>query len=150
MLSFVPIAPAHRAALEEMVRDYYLGDGYTYEPDIHDRALDELCQGNPFIVGWVMEAEGTIAGYVAVTLGFSILYGGFDGFIDEIYVKPEFRGRGFGTKALAFVEEDAKARGLRRLYLEVTHHNTAARALYERLGYEDHESYLMSKVPDAD
>ncbi len=146
-LTFDPLRPSDRETLEELVRAYYIDDGHEYDEALHGRALDELCAGNEFALGWIMREDGETAGYVVITLGFSILYGGFDAFIDEIYVTPERRGKGFGTRALHFVEEECLRRGLRRMYLEVTHHNPRARALYERLGYEDHESYLLSKTP---
>ena len=91
-----------------------------------------------------MRHEGTIVGYVVLTLGFSVESGGRDGFIDELYVAPAARGRGIGAKVLALVGREAGALGLKRLYLEVGHDNPA-HGLYRRAGFVDHPRHLMSK-----
>ena len=54
------------------------------------------------------------------------------------------RGRGIGARVLALVEQEARGRGLQRLYLEVGHGNPA-HGLYRRAGFVDQRRYLMSK-----
>ena len=41
-------------------------------------------------------------GYLVLTLGYSLEYGGRDAFIDEVYIRSSYRGRGIGTAALTF------------------------------------------------
>ncbi len=56
-------------------------------------------------------------------------------FIYEVEVFEPFRRRGYATQAFTLLEADAAARGATRIGLHVFGHNTAARALYEKLGY---------------
>ena len=53
--------------------------------------------------------------------------------LDEVYLKPEFRGRGIGTQILAWLERSYPA--ARRFRLEVTQANQGAISLYQRAGY---------------
>jgi ribosomal protein S18 acetylase RimI-like enzyme len=55
--------------------------------------------------------------------------------MDGLFVAPEARGRGVGTRLLDAIAEEARARGYCEVRLDVVEENTRARALYERLGY---------------
>lgn len=55
--------------------------------------------------------------------------------MDGLFVAPEARGRGVGTRLLAAIAEEARLRGYREVRLDVVEENARARALYERLGY---------------
>jgi RimJ/RimL family protein N-acetyltransferase len=56
-------------------------------------------------------------------------------FIYNIEIFPAFRRNGFATQAMLRLEDEAKRLGLDRIGLHVFGHNTAARPLYEKLGY---------------
>lgn len=70
-------------------------------------------------------------------LGFLILnmQGAFVGYVQTICVAPEARGRGVGTRLLAFAEERI-FRESPNVFMCVSSFNAGARRLYERLGYE--------------
>lgn len=65
-------------------------------------------------------------------------------FIFDFQIYPQFRRRGYGKEALLALEEKAHAFQIPRLSLHVFGHNHAARALYEKVGYEV-KSVMMSK-----
>ena len=94
---------------------------------------------------WLLSVDEKPAGYVVLTLGFSFEYLGTDAFIDELYIVPEFRRRGFGTRAMQFVEAEARKLGVNAIHLEVDDGNDAAFELYRRTGFEDHSRFLMTK-----
>ena len=94
---------------------------------------------------WLIEIEGKVGGYVILMLGYSFEYRGRDAFIDELYIEPEFRRRGYGRQAMEFVAERAWELGVAAVHLEVDRGNEAGMALYRRAGYVDHERYLMTR-----
>jgi ribosomal protein S18 acetylase RimI-like enzyme len=94
---------------------------------------------------WVLVVAGRMIGYVILTIGFSFEFRGHDAFIDELYVEPEYRRRGFGRQAMTFVEAKARERGVNALHLEVDHGNDPALELYRGIGYQDHQRSLMTK-----
>jgi ribosomal protein S18 acetylase RimI-like enzyme len=54
----------------------------------------------------------------------------------EIEIEAPFRGRGYGRAAMERAEQEARARGMTSLGLNVHGQNMVARSLYESLGYE--------------
>jgi ribosomal-protein-alanine N-acetyltransferase len=56
--------------------------------------------------------------------------------INNIAVHPEFRGMGIGERVMRQVIEEVKFRGARLITLEVRPTNSAAMALYKKLGFK--------------
>lgn len=56
-------------------------------------------------------------------------------FIYNIEIHPEFRRRGYAEKAMLRLEGEARRMAAESIRLHVFGHNTAARPLYEKLGY---------------
>jgi [ribosomal protein S18]-alanine N-acetyltransferase len=79
--------------------------------------------------------------YVAVSgdevVGFLILNmrGTFVGVIQTVALHEAWRGRGLGSRLIAFAEERI-LRDVPNVFICVSSFNTRAKALYERLGYE--------------
>ena len=94
---------------------------------------------------WLLWLGEKPVGYVILTLGYSFEFRGRDAFIDELYIKPEFRRMGLGRRAMEFVEERARVLGVNALHLEVDRDNDPALELYRRTGYSDHGRHLMTK-----
>jgi GNAT superfamily N-acetyltransferase len=93
----------------------------------------------------VIELESRPVGYYALTLGYSLEFGGRDAFVDELYLRAPQRGRGIGTQALEHAAGLCAELGVGALHLEVDHVNPRARALYERAGFAVHERALMTR-----
>ncbi len=53
----------------------------------------------------------------------------------DFLIYPAFRGRGYGSAALAELDAVAARLGLHDVMLHVFGHNAAARALYRKMGY---------------
>ena len=67
-------------------------------------------------------------------------------FIYDIEIYPEHRRHGYASQALAALEDKTRALGLGTIALHVFGHNHAARALYEKLGYEITDLQMVKKV----
>ena len=94
---------------------------------------------------WLIAVGRELAGYVALTIGYSIEFGGRTAFVDELFVVSKFRRQRIGSLALQFVEDKAKAMDVRVLFLEVTQSNAAAKEMYRKQGYVDRVHQLMLK-----
>jgi GNAT superfamily N-acetyltransferase len=64
-----------------------------------------------------------------------LLVGRDYGEVKRMYVRPGFRGRGFGASMLDHLEADARRHGVTRLRLETGVHQLEAIRLYERIGF---------------
>jgi ribosomal protein S18 acetylase RimI-like enzyme len=94
---------------------------------------------------WILHEGNSTVGYIVLTIGFSFEFHGHDAFVDELYIDADYRRRGFGRQAVAFLEERAREMGVNAVHLEVDHGNDPAFELYRRAGYEDHDRFLMTK-----
>ena len=65
--------------------------------------------------------------------------GELDAYLEELYVTPERRGQGLGRALMERAIEFARERGATRMDLGTSTDDTAARALYEKLGFTDRE-----------
>jgi len=64
------------------------------------------------------------------------LFGTEFGELKRMYVRPQFRGRGFGKLMLNHLTDYARSQGVKVLRLETGIHQTAAIGLYEQMGFE--------------
>ena len=128
-----------------LMRDYYLFDGHTFDEAKARAALLALLQNQAFGRAWLICDDSVAVGYVVLTFGYSLEYLGRDAFLDEFYLRESYRGRGWGRRALQFVEDQARAETVRTIHLEVVRENAHAREFYRRQGFIEHRHFLMSK-----
>lgn len=108
-------------------------------------ALQRLLADASLGQAWLIRVGDEPAGYVVLTFGYSLEYGGRDAFIDELFIARGFRGRGIGKQTLDFVAAEAKALGVIVLHLEVTRSNDVAKRLYTRAGFVHRDHHLMNR-----
>jgi GNAT superfamily N-acetyltransferase len=95
---------------------------------------------------WLIYYNRQPVGYIALCLGYSIEFAGKDAFVDEFYIRPEFRGKGLGTQTLELIKIAAKDLDIRAIHLEVARTNTNAHKLYSRSDFEAREKYVLMSV----
>ena len=94
----------------------------------------------------VRTPDCAVAGFCAFWLVFDEIH------INNLAIRPRFRGQGIGTALMQHVLAEAKKLGARRATLEVRASNEGARRLYERLGFYvagTRRNYYSSPVEDA-
>ena len=69
-------------------------------------------------------------------------------YLSDLYVAPEARRLGLAAGLLTWATDFAKAQGALGLSLETARDNTAAQALYRRLGWRLDETYLTFRHED--
>lgn len=94
---------------------------------------------------WVAVLDGAVVGFVHAgeRRHFS---GERDGYVGELVVAESAERHGIGRALLAAAEDWAAGRGLRRLSLETGAANTAARAFYAALGYQEEDVRLSRPI----
>ena len=131
----------------EFMDAYYEYDQIPFEASFARTALEKMVRDASLGRVWLICAGDQPIGYFAIALGFSLEYG-HDAFIDELYLRADYRGRGIGTQAMRFAEDAAREMGVQALHLEVEHDNVEAKVFYRKQGYEDHQRYLLTKRLD--
>jgi len=89
---------------------------------------DQIGEG---VLYFLLEAGDEVIGYMAVQPRDDEL------FLSKIYVRAPKRSMGYGRRAVRFIEDLARDRGLRRISLTVNKNNTGALRAYERLGFSN-------------
>ena len=77
----------------------------------------------------VCRIGGAIAGYALQ------MYGVDESHLLNITMVPAYQGQGHGSRLMHWLEDEARARKMVSLFLEVRPSNARAQALYARLGY---------------
>jgi diamine N-acetyltransferase len=133
--------------LLRMMRQLYDNDGVNFDEETSRRStlllLEEPRAGRVMVME---EEEGVACGYVVLTYGFSLEYGGWHGFIDELFIEAPYRGRGLGSEAVRRVQAECAQRGMPAVLLEADLKNEKATRLYERLGFRETARRLMVAV----
>lgn len=95
--------------------------------------FEELMKCSTYAEAFIFECENTICGYGLIAKTFSQEAGGLVVWIEEIYVKSEFRNKGLGSEFIEYIKENVPAK---RYRLETEPENTKAQELYKRHGFE--------------
>lgn len=132
--------------LMRLVGDCHAEQGIEQSEAARRAALRPLLEGSPHGVIYLMGPANAPIGYAVICFGWSIEFGGMDGFLDEIYIRPGVRGRGIGTDVLHALPKALARAGMKAIHLEVARDNPRARKLYEKLGFDPRDNYgLMSR-----
>ncbi|MCI0385238.1 GNAT family N-acetyltransferase [Streptomyces sp. CNQ085] len=112
-------------------------------PDTADDALKVLA-GGPSV--WFATVPGDDSSSTPAAIGRCVVDGRWAGFA-AVETTPERRREGLATAVMAELARTALAEGASAAYLQVEPDNTAARAMYARMGFTDHHSYHYRRAP---
>jgi GNAT superfamily N-acetyltransferase len=93
---------------------------------------------------WLIQSDGKDVGYVVLTLGYSMEYGGSSAFVDDLFVRLPFRRAGLATAALTEVQAFCARRGIRAIHVETGGDNAVAQAVYQRVGFTHTDRQLLT------
>lgn len=97
--------------------------------------FDELMRSDVYTEGYIIESEGEVAGFALLAKTFSQEAGGLVIWLEELYIRPEYRSKGLGTEFFEYLENNMDSR-VKRIRLEVEEENTRVVKLYEKLGFK--------------
>ena len=138
---------ADAPALLQMSRDFHVEDGAPLDAAA-EATIAHVAAGEPLAPAYMLEYGPDLAGFFILTLGYSVENGGMDGFIDDLYLLPAWRGQGLGRAAVTLAMQAARAAGIRALLLEVEADNSRAYELYRKMGFTDTRRRLLRQMMD--
>jgi ribosomal protein S18 acetylase RimI-like enzyme len=135
--------PEHLDQLIALVAAFQAEQDIKQTDEARRNGLAPLLAGIPHGVAYLIGPARAPIGYVIITFGWSVEFGGLDAIIDEIYVRPGVRGRGIATEALSSLPNALAGGGVKAIHLEVDRDNAVAQKLYARAGFLPRERYMM-------
>ncbi|MDO4633573.1 MAG: GNAT family N-acetyltransferase [Eubacteriales bacterium] len=130
-----PMKNEDRQSVIDMMRIFYhseavLSDG---SEEIYRNDVETCLSDSPFLEGFIFEEEGKTAGYAMIAKSFSTEFGKPCIWIEDLYLKEEYRGKGLGTAFFRYLEERFPQVIFR---LEAEEENERAIAVYHKNGYQ--------------
>jgi GNAT superfamily N-acetyltransferase len=98
-----------------------------------------------YFEAWLAKDGDTLAGMAT----YSYVYYSWVGksiYLDDVYVKPEYRGQGIGKQLMEKLLETAKREDCKRLQWQVSDWNEHAIEVYKKMGAELHEGYYICDI----
>ena len=136
----------HFDRLDPLVAAFHAEEGITLSAEARAAGIKPLLDGIPHGAAYLIGPPRAPIGYVIVTFGWSVEFGGMDGFVDEIFVRPGVRGRGVAGEVLLSLPRALASAGLKALHQEVAADNEVAQRLYARCGFSLRKGYhLMTR-----
>src|SRR5438552_3561674 len=83
-----------------MMAEFYSASPYTLNPRRATDAFTALLADERLGHVWIIQANSGDIGYVVVTLCHSMTFGGMAAIVDDFFIRPAFRGAGFGKAAM--------------------------------------------------
>jgi GNAT superfamily N-acetyltransferase len=132
------------AEILPLLEDFYREERLVFDLDTNGGALRSLLSDVRLGRVFVLRSDRGFGGYLIATMGFSVEFGGVFVLLDELYVAPEFRGKGAWREGFAAMEKWAAGLGISAIRLEVNHHNEKARTIYLKYGFRDDERGILT------
>lgn len=137
----------------DMMRIFYNSPAVLHKAsdDILKKDIEDCISDLPFIEGYIIEHNDEIAGYSMLAKSYSTEYAGICIWIEDLYIKPEYRSLGLGTQFFEFVNNKydsssaAAAAAAVRFRLEVEPSNKQAIHIYKKCGYNELPYIEMTK-----
>ena len=119
----------------EMMRVFYAS------PAVHTNGSEEIflndvencINDNPYLEGYVFVENDVVLGYAMLAKSFSTEFGKPCIWVEDLYLRPEYRGKNIATEFFIFLEEKYTNVIFR---LEVEEENKRAVYVYRKNGFE--------------
>ena len=129
--------PADAEQLLDWMVDFNRIEGIAYDRARMGAALAPLlADASPPGRALMASVDGRGVGYALVGFSYDLEFGGRDGWLTEVYLVPEARGRKLGRALVDAAAEMARAHGVGALHLSVRPENAPALALYRGAGFQ--------------
>ncbi len=122
-------------AVIAMMRVFYASPAvYTNGSEEIFQADVEACiSGSPYLEGYVLEENRTVAGYAMVAKSFSTEFGKPCIWLEDIYIRDGYRGKGFFREFMNLISEKYPNALIR---LEAEEENHRAVHVYRKAGFQ--------------
>jgi N-acetylglutamate synthase-like GNAT family acetyltransferase len=145
--AFIQLNIAYITWIADQVMNRY---GFDFDETM-GVSIEEYCESKCDEFSSISSADGVlfILEYKDKVIGMGALhrYDSESGEIKRMYIKPEFRGRGFGKQLLKNLVEAGREAGYSALRLDTGGFMDTAQHVYASVGFKKIPEYTKSEVP---
>jgi hypothetical protein len=139
--------PEDLPRLLPLVASFHDHQGFDTSADHQREAIAPLLDGSPHGAVWLIGPRRAPVGYIVVSFGWSVEFGGLDAIVDELFIRNAVRKRGMGGEALDSLAKALKEGGIRAMHLEARQGDDALNKFYARARFKARDGFvLMSRV----
>lgn len=107
---------------------------------------DHLFGDRPYIESFIVEADGDPAGFALFFQNYSTNVGTPGYYLEDLFVRPTYRGRGLGKALLVALAQRAADRHFHHLRWSVLDWNAPAIAFYQKIGAVISETERLARI----
>lgn len=124
-----------RECVMQMMRVFYASPAVLSNgsEEIFKADIDNCVNDSPYLEGYVFEENEAIIGYAMLAKSFSTEFGRPCIWIEDIYLKENYRGHGVGSQFFKFIDERYPSAIFR---LEAEEDNKTAINVYKKAGFD--------------
>ena len=142
-----PVKSPDLAELLEMIRELARFEQLEHEVEATVQLLDRALFGPTATAGGLLARQGQKAvGYALYFLTFSTFTGRQGIWLDDVYVRPEFRRHGLGRQLIAAVAQIGVQRDCARFEWTALNWNKNALDFYKRLGARTLDDWVLLRL----
>jgi GNAT superfamily N-acetyltransferase len=142
-----PVRPGDEAELTAMIHELAEFERASDECTVTESQLREALFGaSPTVYGHLVEVDGQAAAGALWFLNFSTWDGVNGIYLEDLFVRPQFRRRGLARALLATLARECVQRGYSRLTWAVLNWNVNAIALYDGVGGKPQTEWTTYRV----
>ncbi|MBU3730401.1 MAG: GNAT family N-acetyltransferase [Beijerinckiaceae bacterium] len=144
-----PATRADSAIIFAFVRELAEYEQLSHAVDATEESIaDALFGENPRVFCDLVERNNQLVGFALWFYNFSTFRGKHGIYLEDLYVRPHFRGHGCGKALLAHLARRCVTEGLARLEWSVLDWNEPSIGFYKSLGAQLLDDWTICRVTD--
>lgn len=140
--------PEHSTVLLDLIIELAVYESLQDQVVAKAAGIQE-CLEQGLIDAYLCFEEQQLAGYAITYYNFSTFEGRKGLYLEDIYIRPAFRSRGYGKKLLAFLAQRALDTGCARFEWACLDWNAAAQRFYASLGAVPKPEWITFRTEGA-
>ena len=126
--------PEDIPALVLLMEAFYAESSHRLDNELASGAFGKLLSNPSLGCVWLARAGDRSIGHAVLATRYTMEHGAASGYVDDLYVEPEYRRQGVGFALLEGLFHECRVRELASVYVEVGQSNRPALALYAKFG----------------
>ena len=144
-------APEDLDTMSQLIKELAL---YEKSVELATATIEQLnqsffCDAPNVFCELVESDEGIVTGFAVWFLNYSTWTGTHGIFLEDLFIKPEFRGCGYGKALLAHLATECVAKGYQRFEWSVLDWNQPSIDFYRSLGAEAMDEWTVFRVSNG-